>query len=123
MSRRLVKLVRDDIAKFLGSTEVEYKAIEDPALYSMELRKKLIEEAAECAMEPSLGEIADVYEALVALAHDLGHTETAIRAEADCKAMERGGFFNGVGMYVQTTAPARHEDETDPANPPVDVAW
>jgi len=110
----MVKIVRDGIAKFLGSSEVTYERASDEQLVEG-LRKKLIEEAAEYVVNPSLGELADVIEVVKALAHyDLGLGPTAfvkVLGEAGAKREERGGFDEGMAMFVCSTAPARHEGE------------
>lgn len=111
---RLVKLVRDRVAQFINAdVGVEYRPIEDKAVAIEELRKKLLEECAEYLMNPSIGELADIYEVIRALAiHDLGFENGLhdIATEAREKAAERGGFDMLTGMWATTNAPARHED-------------
>lgn len=109
--RRVVKLVRDHVAKFIGTDcIVSYEPVGDYDEHVERLRKKLIEEAVEYAFDPSLGEAADVYEALRALAIvDLGSTIHAVIAESMEKYGERGGFTDGTVMVVTSTAPDRHE--------------
>lgn len=109
---RLVKLVRDRVGGFLPADfdTVDYRTINDRAAYIDALRAKLLEEVGEYLRDPSLGELADVYEVVHALAAaDLDVPWQAVEREAKSKRQERGGFLGAVGMYVETTAPARHE--------------
>lgn len=106
---RFVKVVRTGIARFLGSSEVRYEKARAEDLIPG-LRAKLVEEAVEYLLDPSIGELADVYEVVRALAiHDLGVDFHAVQSEASAKTAERGAFGEGMAMYVFTTAPARHE--------------
>lgn len=114
---RLVKIVRVGVPRFLGSSEVEYRPAEISEQERHELLiKKLGEEVLEYAMNPTLGELADIYDAIDALAW-AGHSLplSAIAAEARRKRIERGSFLTNhgevMGMYVTTTAPSRHEGE------------
>lgn len=115
--RRLVKLVRDDVARFITSPTIEYRAV-PTELHVELLRGKLMEEATEYLLRPSIGEAADVIEAIRGLAVvDLGlHNVGAVALkyvidEADEKYRDRGGFEEGIGMYAQANAPLRHEGE------------
>jgi predicted house-cleaning noncanonical NTP pyrophosphatase (MazG superfamily) len=74
-------------------------------------RRELVEEAIEFLQDPCIGELADVYEVVRALAEtDPAFVSMeAVVMEANAKRAERGGFEQRVGMFVQTTAPARHE--------------
>lgn len=100
--RRLVKLVRDGVEKFLGGeVQVKYEPIGDRVAYVNELRKKLVEEAVEYAMDPSVEEAADVFETLRTLARvDLAVGMSHIEDAAWRKRQERGGFDQGIGMYL-----------------------
>ena len=110
MRPRLVKLVRDRIGEFVGDSTVTYAPIEDRDEAIAALRLKLVEEAVEYLRDPCIGELADVLAVVHALSLlDIRCGWMAVEAEADAKAAERGGFLNLVGMYVQTTAPERHE--------------
>jgi predicted house-cleaning noncanonical NTP pyrophosphatase (MazG superfamily) len=103
---RLVKLVRDRVARHAppGST-VDYRPIDDPDAAIRELRAKLVEEAVEYLLEPSVAELADVLEVIAGLArHDLGVSPATVAAVARDKCADRGGFADLVGMYVTTTA-------------------
>lgn len=110
MRPRLVKLVRDRIGEFVGDSTVGYAPIADPAEAIAALRLKLVEESVEYLRDPCKAELADVLAVIQALALlDVCCGWVAVEEEADAKAAERGGFLNLVGMYVQTTAPERHE--------------
>jgi predicted house-cleaning noncanonical NTP pyrophosphatase (MazG superfamily) len=110
---RLVKLVRERVGRFIGGDQtVTYERITDERVIVDSLRKKLLEECAEYLLDPSVGELADIYEVLRALAmHDIAVTWADVQEEARAKTRERGAFLIPVGMYVQTTASARHEGE------------
>lgn len=114
--KRLVKLVRDRVAQFIvgrdgTAGEVTYEPLGHDEHVEL-LRGKLVEEAVEYLQNPSVGELADAYEAVMALAVvDLGIDHQELFSEARSKRLERGGFIEGVGMFVGTTAPARHEGE------------
>ncbi len=115
MRPRLVKLVRDRIGEFVGDSTVTYEPITDPEEGIAALRLKLVEEAVEYLRDPCIGELADVLAVVHALALlDVGCGWMAVEEEADAKAAERGGFLNLMGMYVQTTAPERHEAARTP---------
>lgn len=107
---RLVKLVRDGVGKFLGDTRVSYRPVSRVDHHRL-LKEKLMEEAVEYVLDPSLGELADVYETLRALAKFHGTTIAGVVEEAAHKRAERGGFDEGTGMYATSTADARHEGE------------
>lgn len=110
--RRLVKLVRDRVGELLPHTQVEYTPIKSRRQVIRELRKKLVEEATEYLLDPTLDELADVHEVVRALAElDLGVSLDGVITEARHKREERGGFQDGMGMYAYTTAPTRHEGD------------
>jgi predicted house-cleaning noncanonical NTP pyrophosphatase (MazG superfamily) len=111
---RLVKLVRDRVASVVDTNFVEYQPIEDREEAIQALRAKLVEEAVEYLLNPSLGELADALAVIDALlVHDLGFSpvrgKIALQRERDSKRRERGEFDDLVGMFVSTTAPTRHE--------------
>lgn len=117
MRPRLVKLVRDRIGEFVGESTVSYEPIDDPELAIKALRRKLVEEALEYMDDPCIAELADVLAVVEALADaDLRCGFDAIDAEAAAKYLERGGFADRIGMYVETTAPDRHERICSPAS-------
>lgn len=97
----LVKLVRDRVADVLGGDgTVTYRRMSREE-HVERLRAKLIEEAAEYVTKPSLRELAHVLAVVWALARlDLGTTPAAVEEKMIEEAAERGGFENGVGMYV-----------------------
>jgi predicted house-cleaning noncanonical NTP pyrophosphatase (MazG superfamily) len=97
----LVKLVRDRVARALGGDgTVTYQPMTHEE-HVKRLRHKLVEEALEYAMEPSLEELAQVLEAVRAIANvDLGVGLPEVDAERERQWQERGGFVKGVGMYA-----------------------
>jgi predicted house-cleaning noncanonical NTP pyrophosphatase (MazG superfamily) len=104
----LVKLVRDRVALVLGeSGTVTYRPMSREQHVEC-LRAKLVEEAVEYLMKPSLRELAHVLAVAEALAEiDLGTTLGALHGEAVAEQRERGGFRDGIGMYA--THPWDHE--------------
>jgi predicted house-cleaning noncanonical NTP pyrophosphatase (MazG superfamily) len=102
---RFVKLVRDGIRSYyVPPGEYIYVPVADPQEYAKRLRMKLVEEATEYAVDPSLEELADVITVAEALAERHGGLR-AVLAEVERKKQERGSFANGLGMYVKTTGP------------------
>lgn len=97
---RLVKLVRDDVEKFCGGDlAVRYEPMTD-AEFVGELRKKLIEEAAEYLLDPSAEELADVLEVVHNLAiMEFGSLMAVNRAGAK-KRGYKGAFLDRLGMYL-----------------------
>lgn len=118
MRRRLVKLVRDRVAPFLDSPEAVFEPIEDEERLLDALDEKLIEEAVEYLKRPSVGELADVLETIRALAirrHGCG-LDAVVNEMLD-KRHERGGFTEGMGLFVVGQPPTmRHEGEHAAAN-------
>lgn len=109
---RLVKVVRDNVGGLLDDSRVIYKPVENRSMLVAALRQKLIEEAVEYVVNPSIGELADVLEVIRALADfDLGIRFDRVQDEALDKRLDRGGFHDGVGMFVTSTASPRHEGE------------
>jgi predicted house-cleaning noncanonical NTP pyrophosphatase (MazG superfamily) len=102
---RFVKIVRDGVRSYyVPPGEYIYVPVEDPEEFAKRLRAKLVEEAAEYAVDPSLEELADVITVAEALAERHGGLR-AVLAEVERKKQERGGFAGGFGMYVKTTGP------------------
>lgn len=104
----LVKLVRDRIDRLEEPPEAFGFHPLDHDEHVEQLRAKLMEEATEYLLDPSEGELADVYEAVRCLAFiDLGHgvdsdvAMDSIRQIADSKRDERGGFEQGTGMFAE----------------------
>src|SRR4051812_29009064 len=99
---RLVKLVRDDIGKHLTTDSIIYKTM-PPGDFIEHLRKKLIEEALEYVFNPTVEELSDVLEVIVALARmDMDIEWGALMECMKEKRDDRGGFETGMGMYVMT---------------------
>lgn len=98
--RRLVKLVRDDVEKFCGGDmRVRYEQMSD-AEFIEELRKKLIEEAVEYVLSPSVEELGDVLEVVQTLAiMEFGDLAVLHRASARKRAY-KGAFLDRLGMYL-----------------------
>ena len=66
--------------------------------------EKLIEEHAELIQHPSIDEIVDIIEVLVALSVSLGYSEKETLDHIDSKRLERGRFETGtVLMSVVAT--------------------
>lgn len=100
MARYLVKVIRDKMGGLEGGSLVYDFVPQDEV--KKDLRKKLVEEALEYILDPSLEELADVYEVVLALLDwDLKKTFADLEYVATAKAKERGGFTTGLGMYVQ----------------------
>jgi len=104
-----IKLVRDDIgARLGGDGTITYEPISDREEHVRLMRKKLVEEAAEYLTNPSVGELADVYAVLRALAIvDLGTTPEEVGRVALEKHNERGGFERGMLMVGHHEADGR----------------
>jgi predicted house-cleaning noncanonical NTP pyrophosphatase (MazG superfamily) len=100
-----VKLVRDDVARHVPDAAVTFGPVPAEKMHDL-LKGKLIEEAAEYLVSPSLGELADVYEVLRALARWHNATMRDVESVALDKYGERGGFEAGLGMFCTTTPEA-----------------
>lgn len=99
---RYLKMVRDRIPGLEGAVIKTHTL--PVAEANVELRKKLVEEALEYCMDPSVEELADVLELVHALAeYDLEIPYMVLVATKDAKREERGGFDMGMGMYIETT--------------------
>lgn len=98
---RLLKLVRDRIPEMFGDAEIVYQPIpREEFLFA--LRNKLVEEAQEYRDNPCREEMADVYEAMGALIEiDLDCYFGQIMSIAEEKREKRGGFYDGIGMYLR----------------------
>lgn len=98
---RYCKLVRDKTPRFFVPGTAVAAQLRLPVA-RVELRKKLLEEATEYALAPSMDELADVLEVVHALVkHDLGSShfgflDTARLLKRDYK----GGFDELTGMYL-----------------------
>lgn len=96
-----VKLVRDLTKAALGGPgTTEYRQL--PRYEHVKrLRQKLVEEAIEYALDPTVDELADVLEVVHALADvDLAAGLEPVLRAREARHRERGGFSRGVGMYV-----------------------
>ncbi|MEV6985600.1 nucleoside triphosphate pyrophosphohydrolase [Sphaerisporangium sp. NPDC051017] len=102
------KLVRDripDIIEAEGCT-AEVRVLDESELVPA-LTAKLAEEAEELRQaEPAdrLGELADIYEVMAALAETLGFSERQIQEAASHKRAERGGFSRRLWLDKVTSA-------------------
>jgi predicted house-cleaning noncanonical NTP pyrophosphatase (MazG superfamily) len=93
---KVEKLIRDRLPEIMrGQGQRVFERTLDGAEYQAELRRKLVEEAAEaaCAGDDSLmEELADVLEVVIALAAASGATLGDVEAKRLAKRAERGGF-------------------------------
>lgn len=101
---KLVKIVRDKIPSLVGDEgtdgAVVYRVVSREEV-GLGLRKKLVEEVAEYLVDPSVGELADVLEVAYALARwDLQVELWELDAARNRKLAGRGGFRDGIGMFV-----------------------
>ncbi len=106
--RYLVKLVRDRIDRLEEPPEAFGFHRLDHEAHVKQLRAKLLEEVGEYLLDPSTGELADVYEAVRCLAAvDLNlykNPDKALKVIAEHAALkreERGGFEEGIGMFAE----------------------
>ena len=101
MSGYIVKLVRDRIARVGPARGFTYDRCLDSAQHRKLLRAKLLEEVGEYLLDPSMEELADVYEAVYALAVvDQGADIVAVGHAARRKREERGSFIEGTIMVA-----------------------
>lgn len=102
MSGYIVKLVRDRVGDRVGPARgFQYDRCLDRDQHSRLLRAKLLEEVGEYLLDPSIGELADVYEVVYALAIvDLGVDVVAVGHAARAKRLERGSFTDGTIMVA-----------------------
>lgn len=114
MSERYpIKLVRDKIAEVPNVIGSELRTWQVGQTTHVKLLKaKLLEEVGEYLLEPSIEELADIYEVLVALAvMDQGADIKAIREAARRKAEERGGFTDATVLYAEMAQPETSREE------------
>lgn len=104
----LVKLVRDNVDELVGGPGTcTYEPLPHDE-HVKALRAKLAEEVGEYLVDPSLGELADVYEVVAALARiDLGVPYGVLVDAAAHKREVRGGFSCGLAMM------ATHPSDTE----------
>ncbi|MEU4836003.1 nucleoside triphosphate pyrophosphohydrolase, partial [Streptosporangium sp. NPDC023615] len=106
------KLVRDRIPEIIEAAgrTARVRVLAEAELIPA-LTAKLAEEAEELRRaEPDdrLGELADVYEVLAALAGTLGFSEEQVREAARHKRAERGGFDRRLWLDEVTASGLRH---------------
>lgn len=98
---KVKKLVRDKIPTIMRlaglSPEVAIVSSEDRLFW---LLKKIQEEISELTETPNVEECADVYEVLIAIAVELGHSKKAVLDTARMKKEEKGGFEEGVILSI-----------------------
>ena len=90
---RYNKLVRDfviDIIKARGQTALWHVATEEE--YHQKLKEKLSEEVSEFSENPSLEEMADIFEVITALLTERGWALEDVVALQKKKREERGSF-------------------------------
>lgn len=95
------KLVRDRIPEIMAhaGTSPDITVLEaSERLHWLSL--KLTEEVAELTIAPNLEECADVYEVLVTLAAELGHSYEDLVEAAKDKRSEKGGFSKGFILSI-----------------------
>lgn len=99
-TRGLPKLVRDRIPEIITASgrtpTTEIASGDDLHRYLLD---KLTEEHLELLIDPSIEEIADMIEVLLALAKQLGYDEAITLTHTRQKRAERGGFDGG---YILT---------------------
>jgi predicted house-cleaning noncanonical NTP pyrophosphatase (MazG superfamily) len=91
------KLVRDLIPEYLESKGVVYKIHEATTdEYRQKLYQKLAEEAAELTEKPSIEEMADLQEVILAIYALEGWSGEDVEAKRKEKAADRGGFVKRI---------------------------
>lgn len=94
-----IKLVRDRVSDIDTSEGLRYRRVRDRDEHVKRLRAKLVEEVGEYLIDPSVGELADISQAVEDLARaDLGVSEVEVWNAKREKFEERGGFSEGVVM-------------------------
>lgn len=103
VQRRLVKLVRDRVPEVVPDGVVVYAQV-SPELHRKWLRRKLLEEALEYLEDPTVEELCDVLEVVETLALvEHGISLADLEVLRDDKHQARGGFIEGIAMFVSTT--------------------
>tara|TARA_Y100001938_G_scaffold147032_1_gene227322 strand:- start:3932 stop:4240 length:309 start_codon:yes stop_codon:yes gene_type:complete len=92
------KLIRDRIPEIMDSKGKEYavRQVANAPEKEIYLKKKLLEEVHEFLAEPSVEELADIKEVLLALADSLGYIPEELEFVRMSKRTERGGFEDGI---------------------------
>jgi predicted house-cleaning noncanonical NTP pyrophosphatase (MazG superfamily) len=96
------KLVRDKIPEIIkkeGRKPI-FRVAEDKE-FPLLLKKKLIEETGEFVRDPSLDELSDILEVMMALAGSMGLTWEEIQNACNKKRHEKGGFAEGFVLKEQ----------------------
>jgi predicted house-cleaning noncanonical NTP pyrophosphatase (MazG superfamily) len=97
------KLVRDKIPEIIEATGATSETrVLAGAEYDEELRRKLLEEAAEAATSDDTGELADVLEVVYAMAEQAGLTREELERLRAKKEAERGAFAKKIYL-IETT--------------------
>lgn len=87
------KAVRDRIPDIIRGLGKECSVQQVPEAQFLELlQKKLAEEVAEYLAQPSLEELADIMEVIMAIVRLSGNSMEELEAIRRKKAMDRGGF-------------------------------
>lgn len=91
---RYDKLIRDGVPALLSAQGVKFTAhtITSDAEFLEALGDKLVEEAGEFQVDPSLAELADVAAVVLALLATMGLTGEDLEDACEAKQKERGGF-------------------------------
>jgi len=96
------KLVRDKIPEIMVASGISpVVTILQPDERLRWLLLKLSEETAELTCNPNLEECADVYEVLISIAAELGHTVNDVASAAQNKNDARGGFASGIILTIR----------------------
>lgn len=103
---KFVKLVRDKVPQFYPRLDVAWQPT-DPAERATLLKGKLVEEVVEYLVSGEVEELADVVEVVASLANLADKTIYDVLTMAAEKHESRGGYAEGIGMYV---AGADHGD-------------
>ncbi len=100
MYPRLVKLVRNKTPQMVGPGRILFKLVPSQD-YLRALEDKLVEEVMEYIRDPSVEELADIYEVITSLAHIRhGGIPNVLDAMED-KRKRLGSLSNGVGLYCE----------------------
>ena len=87
------KLVRDKIPAIMSEEEKKFVIhIASKEEYVEKLKEKLLEEVNEFLEEPCLEELADIFEVLSALVHDMGYPQEDLIKCMEEKADSHGTF-------------------------------
>lgn len=106
---KVEKLIRDGLPEIMrGQGQRVFDRTLGDAEYLVELKRKLVEEAAEAASADAgslIEELADVLEVVIALAHAAGAGLGDIESRRLAKRTERGGFEGRVyNAWVEAEA-------------------